>query len=322
MKKALNLVIMYFITLFIGVAVGTILYSFYINVLNFVAGTEIKFFSKKEIFDAFFYVSFSVLFLICLFISYYRIRHPGGFLQIIAFAVMALLTWCVLVPCVSKLSRNYSENERVEVDVPLSKKYFRQAGDKVYYFTKDFDENINGENQTTAIVIDTSDEGVVQIENVVDNSEFELNKVSEPYKEILVKNTFHENDFPLVVNFRNIISMCEKNINGGVLPFIGYLSFGLAISSVFALTCAFHWNLLNTMLITILSFLVLILNSNPGLFSFLHFDEKYGTNGFCNFIGKFGCQPVMVIVNFLLSFVFILIGVIIFVVRKHKEREF
>ena len=243
-------------------------------------------------------------------------------MQIIAFILLSFLTWVVLVPCVSSLSRKYSENAIVSEPAVLSKKYFRQAGDKVYYFTKDFEKNINGEKQAPAIVIDTSDDGVVSIENVIDSPDSELNKYSEPYKEILVKNTFQGNDFPLAVNFRNIIAMCESNIKGGFLSFLGYLSFGLALSSVFALTCAFHWNLLNTMLITFLSFLVLILNSHPELLSFVAFKKKVGNNGFSRFLSQFGSEPIMVFVNFLLSFVFILTGVIIFIVRKHKESDF
>ena len=48
MKKALNLLIAYLITLVTGTLVGSVLYSFYISVLKYVAGTEVAFFAKND----------------------------------------------------------------------------------------------------------------------------------------------------------------------------------------------------------------------------------------------------------------------------------
>ena len=47
MKKALNLLIAYLITIVAGTLVGSVLYSFYISVLKYVAGTEHVIFSKE-----------------------------------------------------------------------------------------------------------------------------------------------------------------------------------------------------------------------------------------------------------------------------------
>ena len=313
MKKALNLVITYFITLLLSVFFGTLFYSLYINVLNFVAGTEIQFFVQHELSDAFFYISFCVLFVLCLLTSYYRIRHPGGMSQVLAFVCLAILTWGCFVPVVYKLSEKYSTGHEVSKPGTFSKGYFRQAGDKVYYFTKDFALNEKKELESSAIIINTEDGGVVSIENVIDSPELDLRKESAPYREILVKNTFQENDFPLSVNFRNIIKNYKDNMDNGFLGFLGFFSFALAACSVFALTNAFHWNLLNTMLITSMSFLILIINSHPEFFAAIEKGRSFG------FLSKLDDNPFLILLNFILAFLFISIGVVLFLIRKHRE---
>lgn len=322
MKKALNLIIMYITTLFTGIVMGTVLYSFYINVLNFVAGAEIQFFTKKDILTAFFYISFCVLFLVCPLISYYRIRHPGGLPQMITFIALSFLTWAVLIPCVYSVSSKYTESHSItESPENLSKGYFRQVDNKVYYFTKDFNRNETGIPETTAVVIETGENGNVGVENIKDTPNLDLNKEASPYREVLVKNTFKENMYPLSVNFRRLISICVKNMNDGFFPFLGYLSIGLVLCSIFALTNAFRWKLINTLVITILSFAVLILNSCPLIAPLKFLETKICNTGFYEFLSDFGTEPIMVFMNCLFSVIFILTGVILFIVRKHKEKK-
>ena len=52
MKKALKLFVIYLIVLITGTVLGTILYSFYLNLLGFIAGREIKFFTDQELFKS------------------------------------------------------------------------------------------------------------------------------------------------------------------------------------------------------------------------------------------------------------------------------
>ena len=103
MKKALKLALIYFIILIIGTILGTILYSFYLNLLGYIAGKEISFLTNSELLNSFFYVLFCMLLFIIPVIAYYRIRHPGGILQFVVYVVLCLLTWIILIPCTFKL---------------------------------------------------------------------------------------------------------------------------------------------------------------------------------------------------------------------------
>lgn len=322
MKKALNLIIMYLVTLLSGVIVGTVLYSFYLNGLSFIAGTEIQFFTKKELFNAFFYTAFCLLVFICPLISYYRIRHPGGIPQFIAFVILSLLTWIVLIPSVFNLNKKYIEKNDVIIDyVPLSKGYFRKVDDKVFYFTKDFTDNGTGALESTCVEIDTTEDGVVKVVDVVDSPALEVNESARPYREILVKNTFKKNDCPVSINFKELFFDCNFHIQCGLWTFIGYLSFGLVLCSVFALTNVFKWKMLNTLLVTCCTFLIITLNSNIGLLPFGTLETKFADSGFITFFSKFGTHPLMVFTNFLFAILFIVTGVIVACVRKHKNKK-
>lgn len=322
MKKALNLILIYIITIIIGSAIGTVLYSFYLNVLDFIAGTEIQFFTKKDLISSFFYTAICLLFFICPIISYYRIRHPGGMPQIITFVFLALLTWAVAIPGLFHLSKKYIQQDSfVTKNECLSKGYFREVDDKVYYFVKDAELNQNGKLETTAVIINTNPNGNVSIEKVVDSPDSDLRKAAEPYKEILLKNTFQKNELPFSLKLNTLIENCNSKVNGTIFTIIGYLSLGLIMASVFALTNVFKWKLLNTLFISIVSISTIIINANPGLIPFYFIEEKLAGSGFMQFLSNFGSNPLLVFSNFLFALIFISIGVIQFIIRKHKSKR-
>ena len=136
MKKALKLALIYLIVLILGTLAGTVLYSFYLNLLGFIAGRDITFFKDEELFKSLFYVLFCMQIFILPLISYYRIRRPGGTLQLIVYIILCLLTWALLMPATLKLrdycNRKFSFEKRTE---SLSPNYFRKVDSEVYYFT-------------------------------------------------------------------------------------------------------------------------------------------------------------------------------------------
>ena len=113
MKKAINLIITYLLLLFIGWILGSVIYSIYLNSLNYVSGNRIKFFSLTDLVQSGIYVAYCLIFFICPVISYYRGRHPAGISQTIAYVLICLFTWGVLFPGV------YYTNKAVEKKIKL-----------------------------------------------------------------------------------------------------------------------------------------------------------------------------------------------------------
>ena len=142
MKKALNLALMYVTVFFTSVLIGSFMYTLYMDVVGFIAGQKLNFFDMDQIIRAIFLVSYCVCFLMCPFMNYYRIRHPYGVPQLIAFIILVLFTWGGLYPGLHFLEQKVYDARPQSTQIShLSGGYFRKTGNKVYYFTRDFYSN-------------------------------------------------------------------------------------------------------------------------------------------------------------------------------------
>lgn len=88
MKKALSLIFMFFIFIFSGIVMATLMYSFYLGTLNFVAGQSTPSYNFETITNAFFYIIPLIIILVPSVLSYYRIRHAGKLPQIITYIII------------------------------------------------------------------------------------------------------------------------------------------------------------------------------------------------------------------------------------------
>ena len=189
MKKALNLFGMYFLFFISGTIAIAIIYSFYIDIQNYVAGSEIKFFSNVDMINSLFTALYYMIILICPLVSYYRIRHPGGIWQFIFYVLICLITWVVLLPCLYFAEDFcYKRLPHQTKEVTLSKNYFRQLDNKIYYFIDDFNisEADSKTEETTAVIIDTDENGKVKYKNIKNDKLLDLIKKAAPYNELLV----------------------------------------------------------------------------------------------------------------------------------------
>ena len=321
MKKALKLAVIYLLFLFLGTVFGTLLYSLYLNLLNFIAGQEISFFSDNELFDSFFYVLFCMLFFMPALISYYRIRHPGGILQFLVYVVLCLITWLVLVPCTSTLQDWCRKRFVVATETQyLTPNYFRHVDNTVYYFTKDFETQDGMVAEAPAVVISTTEEGVVEYRTVKNYDNLEVNRKAVPYREIQLKHIFGSESNPIPVDFKIIIKNSTAAYKGGLRTLLTLLSFVLLLSSVYALTNFFDWRLLNAVILFIATACILCLNSVYYLPEYSSIISKLTSNGFFRSFGKIVDQPLLFICNCVLALIFISAGVIKIAVRKHAAK--
>ncbi len=322
MKKALKLAIIYLIILILGTVLGTLLYSLYLNLLGFVSGREISFFSDEELFKSVFVVMPCMLIFIIPVISYYRIRHPGGILQLIVYIVLCLLTWALLMPLTFKLKDFCSRKFVTQTEVQsLSPNYFRKVDDDVYFFTREFENTTAGRAaEAPAIIIDTSEFGEVHFRTIGDYPNLDLNRKAAPYREIQLKNIFGNGEMPIPVNFTILLSFISGSYSGSFSHFLTLLSFALLICAVYCVTNFFDWRLLNAIMIFIIIAGALCVNS---LYFAPQFDSliaRLTKNGFFRAFGNIISEPLLFLINCICALILILSGSIKVAVRKHAKK--
>ena len=322
MKKALKLALIYLIILIIGTVLGTILYSFYLNLLGFVSGRDITFFADDELFKSLFYVIPCMLIFIIPVISYYRIRHPGGVLQLIVYIILCALTWVVLMPASFKLrdfcNRKFSFTTHTE---SLSPNYFRKVDDDVYFFTKEFESTSAGRAaEATAIIIDTSEYGSVEFRNVGDYPNLDINRKALPFREIQLKNIFGDGENPVYINFPILISMISGAYWGGFSHILTLLSFVLLLCSLYGVTNFFDWRLLNAIMIFIITAFILCFNSIYFMPLFEPVKNRVMNMRFFIAFGRVVSEPLLFMSNCIFAIIFIVTGTVRFAVRSHAKK--
>ena len=316
MKKAFGLVLTYFLFLIIGTAVGMFFYYVYLNVQSAVAGIPFEAFKKEDLLRVLFYVLGCLLLFICPAMVYVRISNKGGILHFIFFIVLSTLTWGIFVPLLghfeNKAFYNTKDSSRF-----LTQGYFRQNGDKIYYFTNDY--NKNPYLDTTAIVIDTTPEGTVEVEKIKPTRDFILFRDSAPYSDILIKNAFDQSETQPIISFAMIMERARNSFTKGWTFFLAFLSLGLVLASLYGTADLFRWRLLNTGFLMIMTFCILAAHTLYYHPVFTSFRRQFINNkGFFIFLSKYMDEPLLVLANVTLSLVFVIIGIVRFATR-HKR---
>ena len=318
MKKALKLILMYFLTLILAAAVGVVFYSVYIGIQNYVAGRTFNIPGKEDLLRALFYISTCIIILICPAMIYVRISNKGGVLHFIAFVLLSCATWGILIPLHVKMEEKvlYKAKDTSRV---LSGGYFRQSDDKVYYFSTDY--NANPYISPVTVVIDTTEDGEVSIERTEPSRDFVLFRDSAPYSDILIKNLFPQNSSSqAIISFSLIMQHASNAIKKGWTFYLAFISLGLLLCSLYGAADLFRWRLLNTCFMMAASFFILLANTlyfTPAVTSFCR--QYINNKSFFVFLSKFMDYPLLVIANVFCSVVFIIIGIIRFATRKKRN---
>lgn len=317
MKKAFRLVLTYFLFLVIGTAIGMFFYYVYLHLQASVAGQQAPLFIKEDLFRVLFYVIGCLLLFVCPAMVYVRISNKGGIAHFIMFILLSCTTWAVLIPLLGHFENKVTYNTK-DSSKMLTGGYFRENGDKVYYFTDDY--NKNSYTDTTTIVIDTTQDGTVEIENIKSSRDFILFRDSAPYNDILLKKTFNESEHQSIISFSLIMQHAQVAFAKGWTFWLGFLSLGLLIMSLYGTADLFRWRLLNSGFLMIMTFGIFTANTlyyHPAVTSFRR--QYINNKSFFIFLGKYMDDPLLVLVNVSLSLVFVIIGIVRFATRKKRS---
>lgn len=317
MQKAFRLLLVYFLMFLASLAVGTFVYLLFTEIQGHIAGQNVTFFDKDLILKAVFLVSYSVCFLICPFVSFYKIRHTSGLAQSIMFVILVIVTWCAVFPGLNFLEKfSYKHLPETNKISHLSGNYFRKDGSKIYYFTRDFYSD-----DTNTVVIDTSDDGVVSVEKIEDTPDFPLYNASKPYNEVEIKKVLEPSPILKFIDLRYLSDMGLGALASGWTFYLGFISIALVLGALFFVSDISEWKLLNSLILILGTILVLFVNdflySESGS-AFVNWAEKAG---FIKSLKKVFDNPVLVLIN-LLSFIILTVTAIIsLILKKHKKED-
>lgn len=324
MKKAFKLILIYFIFLILYLFSGTLIYSFYLDVLNFIAGHEIVLFDTTIIIKAFFTIAYSLTFIICPIVSYYRIRHSAGVAQTVCYLVICIITWGIYLPGIYYLNNYCNQNIKTEISSSsLSDGYFRKTDSKVYYFTDEFKKDGNAFGESSSATINLTNNGTIKFEKVYDYPTAEFNRKAVPFKDILIKDTFTSSLVKMPIDFNVFIRLIKKCFADGLnwKYIILLLSVACLICSLYGITNVFEWRLLNSVLLFFVTTLILIVNSTYYKPVFSSIINKLTDNGFFYTIGTFVEEPLLFVINVLFMLIAITIGIIKFCVHKQSLKK-
>ena len=318
MKKAFKLVLKYFLVLLIGTAIGMVFYYVYLEMQASVAGMPFSFFQKEDLLRSLLYVLGCVLLFICPAMVYIRISNKGGAGNFIAFILLSAITWAICIPALIHFEDKYVYQSKDSSKI-LTGGYFRECEGKVYYFTSNY--NQNPYSSTTTVVIDTSDDGTVEIENIAPSRDFILFRDSAPYSDVLIKNTFGETTRNPIISFALIFEHARNAFSRKWTFWLGFLSLGLLISSLYGAAELFRWRLLNTGFLMTATFAILAVNTcyyHPVITSLRR--QYINNRRFFIFLSRYIDDPLLVMVNVIFSLVFIIMGIVCFASRKKRSR--
>lgn len=322
MKKALKMIFLYLFLLIVCTAIGTVLYSVYLNVCSSVTGIKINLLRNDVLLKSFFYVAVCVIICVSPVVSFLNIKNKGGFSRFITYIILSGLTWGVLLPIVIHFGEKYDFNDssiRTE-GIAFSSDCFRKGDQKVYYFLEDLEKNESLYFPSAqAVVIDTTTFGTVSVKEIRNEPDFELNVIGGNYRDVIVSESFEEEYLRPSINFHTLVDRAVNSFERGWTFYLGFLSLGLLLCCLYGLTRIFVWKLINSGFIITVTAIILFINTfcttSP---FFCNLMETVNSTRFFAFLGQYMYEPFLVFLNLVFSLLTILIGVIAFIHRKKK----
>lgn len=310
MKKSLMLVGAYILMMILGCVLGIFIYMQFYNTMNLIAGKPLHLFSASAAVSGFFTI-IPVVFLLSGFVlTIYRIRHEGGFLPDIVYMILCAATWCVLYPLFLTVKEPAAVVSSETPGSELTSGYFRNAGEsRIYLLDK------KASDTSDSVIIDTDAREPAAAVHEGKKQRTVLAEESEPFKDVLIKDTLPAIPAWLTSAFIRLEVKAVKAWKGGWFSWLCFMSFGLALCSVYMLRRCSQWRLINTLYLILAESAVLAVNTLYFLPS-LGKIHKWGAS-FGGLFKKMD-DPVLVAANCIITVIFAVTGLVAAVSRERK----
>lgn len=245
MKTILSLVGLFLAVIIFGAFFGFCATLLFIHATDIVVGADgVRLDMNQTLFLLFLWIGASAV-VSSVFTVVYSIRYPkNGVARVITHTILCLLAWLVIIPLSLGFADKAGEIKPMQPkDRPMTANHFRPDDGKLYYYT-----SVNAATKTANGVAFTLD----SLDNASDESRLLENAPLiksdiVPFSDVLIYNTLSRSKLvkialpALHLNQQAALTA----LKGGVISWLTFASWGLALCTLIGVRRLFHWRLLN-----------------------------------------------------------------------------
>lgn len=245
MKTILSLVGLFLAVIIFGAFFGFCATLLFIHATDIVVGADgVRLDMNQILFLLFLWIGASAV-VSSVFTVVYSIRYPkNGVARVITHTILCLLAWLVIIPLSLGFADKAGEIKPMQPkDRPMTANHFRPDDDKLYYYTSvnAATKTANGVSFTLDSLDNASDES-----RLLENAPLIKSDIV-PFSDVLIYNTLSRSKLvkialpALHLNQQAALTA----LKGGVISWLTFASWGLALCTLIGVRRLFHWRLLN-----------------------------------------------------------------------------
>ena len=245
MKTILSLIGIFFTDILLGSILGFFVTSLFMYASNFVVGGTTEFLSWKQIVSLLFVCGATSAICTTPFLIAHSIRYPyNGIARIVTYTILTALAWIVIIPACLVAAQNFGSVDILKTNEPaLTPNFFRPNEGTLYYYT-----SINPQTKMANGVsfelhnINSSEDTAQLLENT---PQFKAD--IQPFSDVLIYDTLQISKFIDVILPSLILTKerAQDAFSKGVLQWLSFATWGLALYSLIGTRRLFRWRLLN-----------------------------------------------------------------------------
>lgn len=338
MKNALKMLLTYFLFLTIGCVVGIVIVVEFLATATLIAGRNSTLFTSGLVTRAFFVAAPILIVYSGMFLSLYAVRHHAKkVIAAVTYLVLCVITWGAVLPAfltfansVATLNGADSIDELVKQnEEPLTAGYFRKNGKFIYFSTSEISAphtqtrdgilDFLDDAPLDSVVLHTDDISPDTMLRQVSGGSEILKTQASPFTDILIRDTMTFELLPIFYTaFDFFITNANKALGAGILKWILFASFGVALCSVYAFIGISQWRIINTLSVVFATAAITVCN-------YIYYTDIFsGIRQISSSLGgvfSHSAETILVIANFAVAFIFIATGLIISLVRSAREKN-
>lgn len=245
MKTILSLIGIFFTIILLGAILSFCVISLFIYTTHFVVGSTIELLSWNQIASLLLVCGATSAVCTTPFLIAHSIRYPyNGIARIVTYTILTALAWIIIIPVCLTAAQNFGSVDVLKTNEPvLTPNFFRPSDGTLYYYT-----SVNPQTKMANGVsfelhnINSSEDTAQLLENT---PQFKAD--IQPFADVLIYDTLQISKFVDVILPSLILTKerAQDAFSKGILPWLSFATWGLALYSLIGIRRLFRWRLLN-----------------------------------------------------------------------------